>query len=329
MQYVQLGNSGLAVSRLSFGTMSFGDQADEAAAGELYKACRDAGINVFDTADMYSKGVSEEILGRLIAGHREEVVVASKAYFPTGPGPNDHGASRVHLTRAIENSLTRLNIERIDIQYVHRFDDKTPLEETFRTLDDLVRAGKISYIGLSNFSAWQAQKAVDLCDSRGWTKPIVIQPMYNLVKRQAEVEILPMAKSEGLGVMPYSPLGAGLLTGKYSVSSRPDSGRLVDNKMYALRYSGGDAFEIAANFTAYAEKLGVNPVALAVRWVAEHAAVTSTLLGARNTKQLAPALTALELELPDGWYDEVSALSPAPPSATDRSEEGSSLQFVR
>ncbi len=329
MQYVQLGNSGLAVSRLSFGTMSFGDQADEAAAADMYKACRDVGINVFDTADMYSKGVSEEILGRLIAGHREEVVIASKAYFPTGTGPNDHGASRVHLTRAIENSLKRLNIERIDIQYVHRFDDKTPLEETFRTLDDLVRAGKISYIGLSNFSAWQAQKALDLCEHQGWTKPIVIQPMYNLVKRQVEVEILPMAKSEGLGVMPYSPLGGGLLTGKYTATNRPDAGRLVDNKMYALRYSGGDNYEVAANFTSYAEKIGVNPVALAVRWVAEHPAVTSTLLGARNTKQLAPALTALDLELPEGWYDEVAALSPAPPSATDRSEEGSSLQFVR
>jgi aryl-alcohol dehydrogenase-like predicted oxidoreductase len=329
MQFVQLGNSGLAVSRLSFGTMSFGDQADEAAAADMYKACRDVGINVFDTADMYSKGVSEEILGRLIAGHREEVVIASKAYFPTGTGPNDHGASRVHLTRAIEKSLKRLNVERIDIQYVHRFDDKTPLEETFRTLDDLVRAGKISYIGLSNFSAWQAQKALDLCEYQGWTKPIVIQPMYNLVKRQVEVEILPMAKSEGLGVMPYSPLGGGLLTGKYTAANRPEAGRLVDNKMYALRYSGGDTYEIAANFNAYAEKIGVSPVALAVRWVAEHSAVTSTLLGARNTKQLAPALTALNLELPEGWYNEVAALSPAPPSATDRSEEGSSLQFVR
>ncbi len=329
MQYVQLGNSGLSVSRLSFGTMSFGDQADETAAAHMYKACRDVGINVFDTADMYSKGLSEEILGRLISGHREEVVIASKAYYPTGTGPNDNGASRVHLTRAVERSLKRLNVERIDIQYVHRFDDKTPLEETFRTLDDLVRAGKISYIGLSNFSAWQAQKAVDLCESRGWTKPIVIQPMYNLVKRQAEVEILPMAQSEGLGVMPYSPLGGGLLTGKYTATSRPDAGRLVDNKMYALRYSGGDNYEVAGNFTAYAEQIGVHPVALAVRWVAEHKGVTSTLLGARNVKQLTPALTALDLKLPEDWYEDVSALSAAPPSATDRNEEGSNLQFVR
>lgn len=325
MHYKQLGATGLTVSRLAFGTMSFGDQSDETASGELYRACRDAGINVFDTADVYSQGRSEEILGRLIRGHRDEVVVATKAYFPTGKGPNDLGASRFHLRRALEGSLRRLGVDHVDIYYVHRFDDKTPLEETFRTLDDFVRSGKVGYVGVSNFAAWQTQKAIGLAERHGWVRPSVIQPMYNLVKRQAEVELLPMSASEGIGVMPYSPLGGGLLSGKYTTSERPSEGRLVDNKMYAVRYAGTQ--EIADAFVAQARRWGVPPAALAVRWVAEHPAVTAPLLGARRVDQLAPVLGALELELPDDWYASIAALSPAPPPATDRNEEGTTASL--
>lgn len=322
MQYKQLGATGLTVSRLAFGTMSFGDQSDETASGELYSTCRDAGINVFDTADVYSQGRSEEILGRLIRGHRDEVVVATKAYFPTGKGPNDLGASRFHLRRALEGSLRRLGVDHVDIYYVHRFDDKTPLEETFRTLDDFVRSGKVGYIGISNFAAWQTQKAIGLTERYGWTRPAVLQPMYNLVKRQAEVELLPMAASEGVGVMPYSPLGGGLLTGKYAASASPTQGRLVDNKMYAVRYAGTQ--EVAEGFVRLAREWGVSPAALAVRWVADHPAVTAPLLGARRVDQLLPVLTALDLGLPEDWYATISALSPSPPPATDRNEEGTS-----
>lgn len=327
MQYVQMGSSGLTISRLAFGTMSFGGQSDEAESTRLYGACRDAGISVFDTADVYNQGQSEQILGRLIAGHRDEVVIASKGYFPTGPGSNDRGASTYHLRRAVDASLRRLNVDHIDLYYVHRFDEKTPLEETFRTLNDLVSAGKIGYLGISNFAAWQTQKALALCTHRNWATPAVIQPMYNLVKRQAEVELLPMAHSEGLGVMPYSPLGGGLLTGKYTRTSHPDSGRLIDNPMYNLRYRDRSNFEVAESFVKLAAELGVHPAALAVRWVAEHPAVSSPLLGARTVAQLKPALEALTLDLPDDWYERVTALSSSPPPATDRNEEGSSQQY--
>ncbi|MEZ4460695.1 MAG: aldo/keto reductase [bacterium] len=327
MQYIQMGASGLTVSRLAFGTMSFGDQADEKTSAELYATCRDAGVTVFDTADVYTQGRSEEILGRLIAGHRDEVIVASKAYFPTGPGTNDRGASRYHLRRAVEASLKRMNIDHIDVYYVHRFDDKTPIEETFRALDDLVSDGKIGYVGVSNFSAWQTQQAVDLCKHRGWTAPSVIQPMYNLVKRQAEVELLPMAAANGVGVMAYSPLGGGLLTGKYGPGQKPASGRLVENAMYSLRYGDQDNYRVASEFTALAQEFGVHPVALAVRWVADHPAVTAPLLGARSVSQLSPALQALDIDLPDDWYRRIAALSTAPPTATDRSEEGTNLHY--
>ncbi|MEM1030592.1 MAG: aldo/keto reductase [Myxococcota bacterium] len=318
-----MGTTGVRVSALAFGTMSFGAEADASVSAALYRRCRDAGVTTFDCADVYSGGEAERILGRLVAGHRDQVVLTTKAYFPVAAGgPNDRGSSRYHLVRAVEASLRRLDTDRIDVFFLHRFDDETPLEETLRGVEQLVREGKILYPAVSNFAAWQTARALGVAERYGWAPVAALQPMYNLVKRQAEVELLPLARAERLAVFPYSPLGGGLLTGKYGANRGPEaSGRLVDNALYGARYGGRDDHAIAEAFTALAAELGHHPVTLAIAWVASHPAVTAPLLGARNLQQLEPALAAATVRLDPDTRARISALSPAPPPATDRSEE--------
>ncbi len=321
MHYRILGQTGLAVSALCFGTMSFGGDADEATSAALFHRCREAGINFFDCANVYQRGHAEEILGRLIAPCRAEVVITSKVYFPMGDDVNARGATRYHILRAVEASLKRLNTDRIDVYFLHRFDELTPLEETLRALDDLVTQGKILYPAASNFAAWQIMKALGLAEKANWAPIAVIQPMYNLLKRQAEVELLPMAQAEGLGVIPYSPLAGGLLSGKYGVATRPDVGRLVSNKMYQVRYGDAWMYQTAEDFAAFARARGYDPVSLAVAWVSSHPAVTAPIIGARSVAQLEGALGALEIAMTPELRAEISALTPEPPPATDRSEE--------
>jgi aryl-alcohol dehydrogenase-like predicted oxidoreductase len=329
MEYRLLGRTGVKVSGLSFGTMSFGDEADEKTSQQLFERCLEAGINHFDTADVYAQGRSEEILGRFMAaaGCRDRIVPASKGYFPTGKDVNARGSSRYHLVRAVEASLRRLGTDRIDIYYLHRFDDLTAIDESLRCLDDLVAQGKILYPAASNFAAWQLARALGVSERFGLAPLVCVQPMYNLVKRQVEVEILPMAAAENLGVICYGPTGGGLLTGKYGAGRRPNAGRLVDSKMYSTRYSDETNYAAAERFTALARERGVEPVALAVAWVASHPAVTSVLLGARNLAQLDPTLGALDIPMDGALRDDISALTPAPPPATDRSEEASEHNF--
>lgn len=327
LDYRPLGRTGLKVSPLALGTMSFGREADESVSKAMYNRCREVGINVFDCADVYAKGRSEVILGKLIASERDEVVLATKAYFPTGRDPNARGSSRYHLVRAVEASLTRLDTDRIDLFYLHRFDDETALDETLRALEDLVRDGKVLYPAASNFAAWQVMKGLGIQRAAGFSPFVAIQPMYNLVKRQAEVELLPMARSEGLGVFPYSPLGGGLLAGKYGAQRLPDSGRIVDDPMYAVRYGRDGDLHTAGAFTALARDRGIHPVSLAVAWVAAHPAVTAPLLGARDLEQLEPALQSLEVPMDEELHRAVSALSPEPPPATDRNEEASAESY--
>jgi len=316
-----LGKTGVKVSRVALGAMAFGGDADEAAAAKIWRAARDAGVNFVDTADVYSEGRSEEILGRLMRGERDEIVLAPKAYFPTGPGANARGSSRYHLVRAVEASLRRLVTDRIDVFYLHRFDDVTDLGETLRALDDLVRAGKILYPACSNFAAWQVAHALGVAAVHGFAPLVAVQPMYNLVKRTAEIELLPMARSLGVAIVPYSPTGGGLLTGKYGVQARPERGRLVDLKMYKTRYGDASYFETAEKLTALAAELGHAPATLAVAWVASHPAVTSVLVGGRDVDQVSVSLRALKLELDADTRARISALSPEPPPATDRNEE--------
>jgi aryl-alcohol dehydrogenase-like predicted oxidoreductase len=327
MEYRFLGDTGIKVSALCMGTWLFGGKADEATAAMMFNRCRDVGINLFDCADSYQGGRSEEILGRLLADCRDEVIITSKVYFPTGDHANAAGASRRHIRASVEASLRRLNTDTIDIYFIHRFDEHTALEETLRTLDDLVSEGKILYPAASNFAAWQVAKALGICAREGWAPFKCIQPMYNLVKRQAEVEILPMADAESLGVLTYSPLGGGLLSGKYGTSRRPASGRLVDDDMYRVRYGAEWMFEVAERFTALAERHGYEPAALAVAWVGSHPAVTAPIIGAHTVEQLEGSLAAADIEMTPDLRAEISALSPTPPPATDRNEERTAYSY--
>jgi len=320
MEYKRLGRTGMQVSKFCFGTMSFGGDADGAEAARMYAACRDRGFNFFDSADGYSQGRAEEILGGLMDGHRDELVVASKCFNPTSGDINDRGGNRRHIPRAVEASLKRLGTDRLDILFMHRFDDDAVIEDTLRALEDLVRAGKVLYLGASNYAAWQIATSLGVAERRGWTRFDLIQPMYNLVKRQAEVEIFPLARAENLAVVTYSPVGGGLLSGKYRPGSRPNDGRLVENASYVRRYGDEWMVETAGAFSAFAEARGVHPVTLAVAWAAAHPDVTCPIIGARSLAQLQPSLDALDFELPPDVRDEISALSRRPPPATDRTE---------
>ncbi len=321
MNYRLLGKTGVKVSSLCFGTMSFGGVADEKESRTMFNLCREAGINFFDCANVYVEGKSEEVLGKLIADCRGQVVITSKVYFSTGEGINDGGASRYHITRAVEASLKRLKTDYIDLYFIHRFDEITPLEETLSVLNDLVRQGKVLYLGASNYAAWQVAKALGICRQNTWARFECIQPMYNLVKRQAEVELLPMAISEQVGVISYSPLGGGLLTGKYGPNKKPASGRLTQNEMYKVRYGAPELYAIAEKFSGLAREIGVHPVSLAIAWVRAHEGITAPIIGARNSQQLKPAIASLEIDMTPELYYSVSKLSPKPPLATDRNEE--------
>jgi aryl-alcohol dehydrogenase-like predicted oxidoreductase len=318
-----LGRTGVSVSELCFGTMSFGGDADEATSAEMYKAVRDAGINFFDSANEYNKGKSEEILGRLVRGHRDDIVITTKCFNPIRPDVNAKGGSRRYIAQAVEASLKRLQTDRIDVLFMHRYDPLTPIDETMRALEDLVRAGKVIYPAVSNWSAWQTQRAVDLQERNVWSRLQVIQPMYNLVKRQAEVELLPMAEANGIGCIPYSPAGAGLLSGKYFGQA---SGRLKTNKMYEARYGDDWMFEVAEKYVAFCQKHGLHPVSTAIAWVGSHPAVTAPIIGARNVEQLKDSLAAVDVAMTPELRAEIADLSRTPPPATDRSEE---LKVVR
>jgi len=327
MEYRFLGETGIKVSELCMGTWTFGGEAGEEMSRRMFQRCRNSGINVFDCADSYHDGRSEEILGRLIADCRDEVIITSKAYFPTGDHPNAAGASRRHLIQSVEGSLRRLGTDWIDILFIHRFDERTALGETLRALDDLVSEGKILYPAASNFAAWQVEKALGISARHGWAGFACIQPMYNLVKRQAEAEILPMAEAEKLAVMTYSPLGGGLLTGKYGPDRRPPSGRLVEDDIFRVRYGDDWMIDAAGRFAGFAAEHGFDPAALAVAWVGSHPAVTAPIIGARNVEQLEGSLGAAAIKMTPALRAEISALSPAPPPATDRNEERTCVNY--
>jgi aryl-alcohol dehydrogenase-like predicted oxidoreductase len=323
MNYRVLGRTGVQVSQLCFGTMSFGGDADQAGSAAMYRACRDAGINFFDSANNYNDGRSEEILGQLMRGEREDLVVATKCFTPVGKDLNARGGSRRHVARAVEASLRRLQTDRVEVLFLHQIDRITPLEETLRAFEDLVRAGKVLYPALSNHAAWQTQLALGVQERRGWAPLQVIQPMYNLVKRQAEVEILPMAQANGLGVMPYSPGGGGLLSGKYQ--DKEAKGRIATSKMYSDRYGEAWMHEVAAKFAAFCMQRGLHAMSAAVAWVGAHPAVTAPIIGARNVEQLRASLDSVKLDMTPALRAEIAALSRTPPPATDRLEEHARL----
>ena len=328
MNYTVLGRTGVLVSELCFGTMSFGNEADENESARMFARCRDAGINFFDCANNYSNGRAEEILGQLIADCRDEVVITTKVTHRTGRDINAVGSSRRHIMIEIEKSLQRLGTDRIDLYFIHQFDDLTPIDETLRVLDDLVRQGKVLYIGASNWAAWQVAKALGISAKEGLARFECIEPMYNLVKRQAEVELFPLSLSENIGVIVYSPLAAGLLSGKFSGGHSPKTGRIVERDLYSKRYSDPTYHAIAERFYHYAKEKNINPVTLAVSWVKTHPAVTVPIIGARNVEQLTASLDAADLDLTPDMREEISRLSVQPANATDRLEENIDASFL-
>jgi aryl-alcohol dehydrogenase-like predicted oxidoreductase len=321
MKYVNLGSTGVQVSELCLGTMTFGKEADRRTSAAIYRRCREAGINFFDCANVYSCGEAERILGGLITGERHQLIITTKVGGNMGAGPNREGLSRRHILQACEESLQRLNTDWIDIYFAHRFDPLVSIEESLHALDMLVQQGKVRYTGVSNWAAWQIAGALGVCAFKGFQSIRVIQPMYNLVKRQAEVELMPLAQNAGLGVMAYNPLGGGVLTGKYGLAPEKSTGRLADNAMYRKRYAEAWMFEAAQGLKAIGDEVGMSPVSLAVAWVARHPAVTCPIIGARSAEQLEPALRAPEIILTAELYERLSALAPSPPPATDRSED--------
>jgi aryl-alcohol dehydrogenase-like predicted oxidoreductase len=306
MDYRTLGRSGCAVSNLCLGTMTFGAESDAAVSHELLDVFVEAGGTLVDTADVYSAGDSEVIIGRWFADRpvevTERVVLATKGRFPMADEPNGAGLSRRHLTRALDASLRRLGVDRIDLYQVHAYDPWTPLEETVRALDDFVRAGKISYWGLSNFTGWQLTKLVGCAAALGLTGPVTLQPQYSLVVREIEWEIVPAALDAGLGLLPWSPLGGGYLSGKYRRGERPSGDtRLGDDPargMEAWERRGTDrTWRIIEAVQDVAQGRGASMAAVALAWVSDRPGVTSTILGARTVEQLRANLESADLHL--------------------------------
>jgi aryl-alcohol dehydrogenase-like predicted oxidoreductase len=317
MEYRTLGRSGCAVSSLCLGTMTFGDESDEKVSHAQLDRFVEAGGTFVDTADVYSAGESERIIGRWLASRpadvTEAVVLATKGRFPMAPDPNGAGLSARHLTRALDASLTRLGVEAVDLYQAHAWDEFTPLDETLRTLDGFVRAGKSRYYGFSNFTGWQLTKAVSLARELGLTGPVSLQPQYNLLVREIEYEIVPASLDAGLGLLPWSPLGGGWLTGKYRRDQRPTGDtRLGDNPERGMeaydRRNSARTWDVIEAVQRIAEARGVSMAEVALAWVTDRPGVTSTILGARTLDQLDANLKAAGLHL---TADETGALDEA------------------
>lgn len=321
MEYKFLGSTGIQVSQLCMGTMTFGNEADQKESKAMFNRCRDAGINFFDCANVYSQGKAEEILGPLISESRDELIIATKGWGQMGTDINAKGSSRRNITASLEASLKRLQTSYIDLYYLHQFDPYTPLEESLATLSDLVTQGKIRYIGASNFAAWQVAKALGVSAAHDWPSFQCIQPMYNIVKRQAEVEILPLAQSENVAVVSYNPLGGGLLTGKYGQKIESSQNRLGRDKNYGIRYGDEWMLVAAMKYVAFARENNINPVSLAISWAAAHPGITAPIIGARNIDQLEDSLGSIEIDMTPELYQKIADLTPTPAPATDRTDD--------
>ena len=306
MDYVRLGNTGVRVSRICLGVMTYGTPQwrpwvlDEAQSRPFLERALAHGINFFDTADMYSRGVSEEVLGRALRDFkapRDQIVVATKAFFPIKDGPNTRGLSRKHLFDAIDGSLTRLGMDYVDLYQIHRFDPETPIEETLSALHDIVKAGKARYIGASSMAAWQFAKMLHVAERHGWTRFVTMQNHYNLVYREEEREMLPLCREEGIGVIPWSPLARGFLAGNRRKEDRGDTSRAkTDDFAHNLYYSDDD-FVVADRVVEVAGRLGVKPTQVALAWLLAQPAVTAPIVGASKLSHLDDAVGSLTIRL--------------------------------
>ena len=318
MEYRRLGASGLRVPALSFGTGTFGGRGplfgawgttDAAEARRLVDICLEAGVTMFDTADVYSDGASEEILGEAIRGRRDQVLVSTKTSLPTGDGPNDAGSSRPRLVRACEDALRRLGTDRIDLLQLHAFDASTPIEEVLSTLDGLVRAGKVRYAGVSNFSGWQLMKSLAIADRYGWPRYVAHQVYYSLVGRDYEWELMPLAADQGVGAVVWSPLGWGRLTGKVRRGQPlPAQSRLHQTTAYGPPVQDDHLFRVIDVMDEIAQETGKSLPQIAINWLLRRPTVSSVIIGARNEEQLRQNLDAA------GWAltpDQITRLNQA------------------
>jgi aryl-alcohol dehydrogenase-like predicted oxidoreductase len=300
MDYRYLGKTGLKVSELCLGAMTFGRETSQEISHQILDRFVEAGGNFIDTADVYSQGASEEILGRWLKGKsRDDFVIATKVRFPMGEGPNDVGLSRKHILAGFEASLRRLDTDYIDLYQVHCWDATTPLEETLSTLDSLVRSGVVRYLGASNYSGWQLQKAVDVSRHMGWEPFACLQPLYNLLDRQVELELLPVCQNEGLGVIPWSPLRGGWLTGKVrrGMTAPPRGSRVKTAQEEGWSeswdaYANEHTWNVLDELFAVAEETGKTPAQVALNWLLQRPGVTAPIIGARTLEQLESNLGA-------------------------------------
>ena len=307
MDYVNLGSTGLKVSRLCLGCMTYGTPdwrewvLDEAQSRPFFERALDAGINFFDTADMYSLGVSEEVTGRALNDmtHRDEVVIATKVYMPMSADPNDTGLSRKHIMASIDNSLRRLGTDHVDLYQIHRWDYDTPIEETLEALHDVVKAGKARYIGASSMFAWQMAQALYTADLNGWSRFVSMQNHYNLIYREEEREMIPLCEDQGIGVIPWSPLARGFLAGSRSKEDYGKTTRAKSDSIAQRLYYQDEDFQIVDRVVETAEKHGVAPAQIALAWMLHKPYVTSPIVGASKMDHLDQAIGALEIELTD------------------------------
>lgn len=287
MEYSRLGNSGLKVSEICLGTMTFGHGTDEAESERMVHLALDTGVNFFDTANSYGEGRSEVLLGRALKGRRRDAIIATKFFNPMGTGPNDSGMSRVHIMQAIDDSLKRLQMDYVDIYYIHHVDTQTPLDEMLRALDDLVRQGKVRYTACSNYQAWRLSEALWISDMHDLARFVCYQPIYNLVVRDIEQELVPLCKNKGLGVVVWSPLAGGFLSGKYKPGERMQQGsRSEEGWAFPQRYFASNADETLQILLDVSEIVEHSPAQVALRWVLEKESITSVIVGARSIEHL-------------------------------------------
>ena len=313
MDYRRMGNTGLKVSELCFGTMTFGSGTDQASADKMVGEALDAGINFFDTANSYGGGQSEVMLGKAIPGDRDRLVIATKFFNPMGSGVNDSGMSRLHIMQALEASLKRLGTDYVDLYYIHHVDRQTPLEEMLRTLDDLVRQGKVRYTGCSNYQGWRLMKALWLSDQHNWARFDCFQPQYNLVVRDIEQELIPICQTEGLGVVVWSPLGGGFWSGKYQPGQRVLSGtRSADDWAFPQDYFAVNADETLKAVMEVANESGRSPAQIALRWCLAQPAITAAIVGARTLDQFVDNLKAGSFQLEGDPLERLNRVSHLP-----------------
>lgn len=305
MEYQRLGKSGLEVSRICLGTMTYGSSKwrdwvlEEGESRPFIQRALELGINFFDTADAYSTGVSEEILGRALKdfARRDEVVIASKVFFPMGDKPNQGGLSRVHIMNAIDDSLRRLGTDYIDLYQIHRWDPETPIDETLEALHDVVKSGKVRYIGASSMYAWQFSKTLYLADINGWTRFVAMQNHYNLVYREEEREMLPLCRSEGVGVIPWSPLARGFLSGNRSRQDWGETPRAKSDEFAHDMYYQESDFTVVERVIEIAEQRGATPSQIALAWLLHQPGVTAPIIGASQMAHLEQDAAAIDIEL--------------------------------